>query len=517
MTGRGKGGKGLGKGGAKRHRKVLRDNIQGITKPAIRRLARRGGVKRISGLIYEETRGVLKVFLENVIRDAVTYTEHAKRKTVTAMDVVYALKRQGRTLYGFGEPDRSVTLAGRTETPSDHIPDLKTTPTTPGQLTKRNTTDAKPAPVPTNHPAPTKSRTRRTGLYNSVSPRPTERKSQAGLILTAPTASEASRLRFPPTTAGRSLDLPERGLIRMPNTASSPLSLLATLTHLQPSPPTMELDLNETRIRKHTLGSSKMSPNLPSVPRHLSCADIHRAGRSLDLPLRGLIRCVFVHSSSRMARTKQTARKSTGGKAPRKQLATKAARKSAPATGGVKKPHRYRPGTVALREIRRYQKSTELLIRKLPFQRLVREIAQDFKTDLRFQSSAVMALQEASEAYLVGLFEDTNLCAIHKMTGRGKGGKGLGKGGAKRHRKVLRDNIQGITKPAIRRLARRGGVKRISGLIYEETRGVLKVFLENVIRDAVTYTEHAKRKTVTAMDVVYALKRQGRTLYGFGG
>ncbi|XP_034390796.1 histone H3-like [Cyclopterus lumpus] len=225
MSGRGKGGKGLGKGGAKRHRKVLRDNIQGITKPAIRRLARRGGVKRISGLIYEETRGVLKVFLENVIRDAVTYTEHAKRKTVTAMDVVYALKRQGRTLYGFGV----------------HV---------------RNNKEV-------------------------------------------------------------------------------------------------------------------------------------------------------------MARTKQTARKSTGGKAPRKQLATKAARKSAPATGGVKKPHRYRPGTVALREIRRYQKSTELLIRKLPFQRLVREIAQDFKTDLRFQSSAVMALQESSEAYLVGLFEDTNLCAIH--------------------------------------------------------------------------------------------------------
>ncbi|XP_059302094.1 uncharacterized protein LOC132054029 [Lycium ferocissimum] len=211
MSGRGKGGKGLGKGGAKRHRKVLRDNIQGITKPAIRRLARRGGVKRISGLIYEETRGVLKIFLENVIRDAVTYTEHARRKTVTAMDVVYALKRQGRTLYGFG-------------------------------------------------------------------------------------------------------------------------------------------------------------------------------------------------------------------------------------------------GNFSL-----------------------------------------------------------------KMSGRGKGGKGLGKGGAKRHRKVLRDNIQGITKPAIRRLARRGGVKRISGLIYEETRGVLKIFLENVIRDAVTYTEHARRKTVTAMDVVYALKRQGRTLYGFGG
>ena len=112
--------------------------------------------------------------------------------------------------------------------------------------------------------------------------------------------------------------------------------------------------------------------------------------------------------------------------------------------------------------------------------------------------------------------------------------RGLGKGGAKRHRKILRDNIQGITKPAIRRLARRGGVKRISAMIYEETRGVLKTFLEGVraphsmsnvaatnssqvIRDAVTYTEHAKRKTVTSLDVVYALKRQGRTLYGFGG
>eukprot|EP01017_Pseudomicrothorax_dubius_P014811 TRINITY_DN17334_c0_g1_i2.p1 TRINITY_DN17334_c0_g1~~TRINITY_DN17334_c0_g1_i2.p1 ORF type:complete len:129 (+),score=40.20 TRINITY_DN17334_c0_g1_i2:104-490(+) len=107
-----------------------------------------------------------------------------------------------------------------------------------------------------------------------------------------------------------------------------------------------------------------------------------------------------------MARTKQTARKSTGAKAPRKQLAAKAARKSAPATGGVKKPHRYRPGTVALREIRKYQKSTEMLIRKLPFQRMVREIAHEHKAELRFQSSAVMALQEAAEAYLVGLFED---------------------------------------------------------------------------------------------------------------
>ena len=82
-------------------------------------------------------------------------------------------------------------------------------------------------------------------------------------------------------------------------------------------------------------------------------------------------------------------------------------------TGAIKKPHKYQPGTKALMEIRRYQKITKLLIRKLPFQRLIREIAQECKSNLCFQSSAIMALQEATEAFLIGLFEDTNLCAIH--------------------------------------------------------------------------------------------------------
>jgi histone H3 len=99
--------------------------------------------------------------------------------------------------------------------------------------------------------------------------------------------------------------------------------------------------------------------------------------------------------------------------APLKQLASKAARKSPPDAGAVKKKRRYRPGTLALREIRKYQRSTDLLLRKLPFQRVVREIAQSIKPDLRFQSTAILALQEAAEAYLTGLFEDTNLCAIH--------------------------------------------------------------------------------------------------------
>jgi len=120
-----------------------------------------------------------------------------------------------------------------------------------------------------------------------------------------------------------------------------------------------------------------------------------------------------------MARTKaqaiqrSTVVQSQQSRQPRQFQLSHQSQKTRPKTGGIKKPHRYRPGTVALREIRRYQKSTGLLIRKAPFQRLVREIAQNFKTDLRFQSHAIMALQEASECYLVHLFEDTNLCAIH--------------------------------------------------------------------------------------------------------
>jgi len=111
---------------------------------------------------------------------------------------------------------------------------------------------------------------------------------------------------------------------------------------------------------------------------------------------------------------------------------------------------------------------------------------------------------------------------LNNMAGQGKGGKGVagkGKVGTKRTatKRHARASIEGITKPAIRRLARRGGVKRISSFIYDDSRQVLKGFLEGIVRDAVTYTEHARRKTVTAMDVVYALKRQGRTIYGFGG
>lgn len=112
--------------------------------------------------------------------------------------------------------------------------------------------------------------------------------------------------------------------------------------------------------------------------------------------------------------------------------------------------------------------------------------------------------------------DDPNKAAAASIgKGLGKGGKGLGKGGVKRRqKKVLRNSIEGVTKPAIRRLARRGGVKRISGDIYEEIRGQLKAFLETILKQAMIYTEHGYRKTITALDVLYALKLEGRTLLG---
>ncbi|EJD53624.1 histone-fold-containing protein [Auricularia subglabra TFB-10046 SS5] len=118
---------------------------------------------------------------------------------------------------------------------------------------------------------------------------------------------------------------------------------------------------------------------------------------------------------------KSTARKSTGGKPPRKSNAAPSNNDNESDNGRPAQRRRYRPGTVALREIRKYQKSTDLLMAKLPFARVVREISEDMITSygdystggLRWQSSALLALQEATEAFLVHLFEDANLCAIH--------------------------------------------------------------------------------------------------------
>ena len=228
MSGRGKGGKGLGMGGAKRHRKVIRDSIQGLTKPAIRRLVQRGGIPRLSGLVYEETRGVTKVFLENIIRDAVTATEHARRKTVQEKDVQFALERQGK---------------------------------------------------------------------------------------------------------------------------------------------------------------------------FLGAAVSERGGGEVG---------VHVKSSGKAAAPKALPVVGT------KKAASKKSKKPTPAVaGGIKKPHRFHPGTVALREVRKMQKYSGPLIPFLPFSRLVREIAQDFVTDLRFEKKAILLLRLITEDYLVGLFEDCAVAVVH--------------------------------------------------------------------------------------------------------
>ena len=250
---------GAGKGGAKRHRKVLRDNIQGITKPALRRLARRAGVKRISGLCYEDLRGVLKVFLENQLRTIVAVAEYGRVKTIGMKQVLTGSKLNGIQLF----------LAAH-------------------------------------------ERARRKGGKKGS---PKTKKSKAA---SASKIGKSAKSKSPPKSKA----------------ASKP--------------------------------ASKKSAK----------------------------------SKSPKSKAKSAAKKS-------------ATKKKSAAPGGVAKPHRFHPGTVALREIRRFQKSTELLIRRLPFQRLVREVAQDYKTDLRFSAAAIDAHQNIVEHYLVDLLEDTNLIAIH--------------------------------------------------------------------------------------------------------
>lgn len=116
--------------------------------------------------------------------------------------------------------------------------------------------------------------------------------------------------------------------------------------------------------------------------------------------------------------------------------------------------------------------------------------------------------------------ESTPLAKPSKVTNenRGKGLHHLGKGkhASKRHQHFLRDNIHGITRPSIRRLARRAGIKHVSGLLYSEARATMRGFMTAILRDALAYTEHSMRKTLTTSDIIHALQRQGQTLYGFG-
>jgi len=253
MGGRGKGKK---KGGVK-HKVVLRDNILGITKPAIRRLAHRAGVKRLSADTIDPIRNLLRTFLNHNLRIVSLLAKHAKRKTIGSKDVINGFRLQGvRVLAGFRDKNRH----GK------------------------------------------KGRGR---------------------------ASESTQLKHK----------------------------------------------KEAKPPRGSASKGKLSPK----PKKTS------------------------NTKSRLTKKTSGTKSKKGEKGKTKKPSNK-----------VKKPHRFRPGTVSLFKIRRYQKSTELLIRRLPFQRLVREIAQDFgEQSWRFSGTAVTILQSAAEAHLVKLLEDANLVAIH--------------------------------------------------------------------------------------------------------
>ena len=238
--------------------------------------------------------------------------------------------------------------------------------------------------------------------------------------VTPDTSVHSTDLEMPENTVRRPSPVPDLIQMNVPFPPTPPSPPPAPISNIQQIPASLEVKANEP------LPSTSNSEQVPTSSSGIPLTTINIK----ELYSEGSAKITNPQDSlyfREMARTETTAktgnrcgdpggnrRKTTqGGKAPRKQFATKNPRKNPPRTGGVKKPHRFRPGTVALREIRRYQKSTELLICKLLFNRLVREIAQDIKTDLRFQASAIATLQEASEDYLVKLFEDTNLCAIH--------------------------------------------------------------------------------------------------------
>lgn len=227
-----------------------------------------------------------------------------------------------------------------------------------------------------------------------------------------------------------------------------------------------------------------------------------------------------------MARTKQTARASVGGKAPRKRIATTGVKRPSRAAGGIKKPHRFRPGTVALREIRKAQKDTRLYIQKQPFQAMVRYIISQYKADARFQAAALGGLQEAVEAYIVGVLEDVNWVTMHSkrvtvmpkdvrlvLKVRNDGIVPYSEVNAEAKHDYKMNKLEMTKRGTIRHLARRGGIKRISGDIYNPVRILIVRFLERLLNEAALILDHTHRKTVSMEDVIHILKSMHRTQY----
>lgn len=189
-----------------------------------------------------------------------------------------------------------------------------------------------------------------------------------------------------------------------------------------------------------------------------------------------------------------------------------------PPKSGVRKPHRFKSGTVALRDVRRAQKETTLMIRRTPFERLARHAVAQFKIDVRFSGDALENLQTALEEYLVKLMEKAVLAMAHRdtVTLFPKDVQLVRKLRANDFDTAYAVSVIGldeVTDADILRIARRGGATRVSGLVYSEIRSVIAGYLNIVLRDAVLYMESGRRKTLSGEDVKMALHRHGQTLY----
>lgn len=409
----------------KKHRKILRDNIHGITKPAIQRLCRRAGIKFVSGLLYDEVRGVLMMKMGEVLRASLTFTEHARRMTVQTGDVLNGIEASGggrlatsassskKEVLGqlnfrlyLGRvlkqvhPDTSITGKALDELNSaifylgkvlvkkaEYVASQQGRVTItareiqtavrlllPGELAKHAVSDGVKAVTKFNSSTEGKSATR------------------AGLVVPPALArryfgAKKNKSKVQHYMAGTSM--------RVGNAA--PVYLAAVLEYIAAE----ILELGGNAARDNKLQRIKVRHLMIAIENDAELTKLFTLKMKVILGSAGVlpnIQAVLLPETDKHGKKKRS----------------KKSRKTKPATGGIPKPHRFLPGTVALQEIRKYQKSTEFLLRREPFKRLVREVAQDFKTDIRFSASSFTALQEYFESYLVKLLDMANMEALHR-------------------------------------------------------------------------------------------------------
>lgn len=404
-----------------RHRKILRDNIHGITNPAIQRLCRRAGIKFVSGDLYDEVRGVLKMKMEEVLRASLTFTEHARRKTVQTGDVLNGIEASGggrlatsaakkevlgqinfrlsiRRVLKQVHPDTSITSKaldelnavifylgkmlvkkaeyiaaqqGRVTISSREI-QTAVRLTLPGELAKHAVSEGTKA------------------VTKSASSDSGKSAARAGLVFPPSLArryfgSKKNKTKEQRFMAGTSMRVGDK----------APIYLAAVLEYIAAE----LLELAGNAARDNKLQRIKVRHIMLAIENDEELVKLMTVRMKIILGSSGVlpnIQAVLLPETDK------------NGKKKRKSKKTK------PATGGIPKPHRFLPGTVALQDIRKLQKSTEFLLRREPFKRLVREIAQDYMTDIRFSASSLTALQEYFESYLVKLLDMANMEAIHR-------------------------------------------------------------------------------------------------------